>query len=186
MVFICVTTYTEHFKPMQATPDGEDETRSRHQLAIVKALGVCGGLIVAASSGAVMGKLPFRQDICGRILCCAPCLMAVLGVGVRGFTNIAKEKGMPLPPVAGVLAVLFSGGGSILVVIARFLPGHNLVTRGAEYSIWATVIGGSMVSIFLIIATISGHLRPMQQYQREGKDDDAQHQRRDVFQNLSL
>lgn len=119
--FLVIATCEGHCKPyFQAEGDQE---KTGHFLSIQKNIGTIGGLFVVASQGAQIGQLGFLRDVFGRILACVPCMVNCWVLGPTGFANIAAAVGVPFPTINGWMGVLCTGGGSVLVIIARFFVG---------------------------------------------------------------
>merc|ERR1712130_198559 len=89
-------------------------------------------------------------DEVGRLLLVSVYGGAAAGLGLGGFTGIATYFEFPFPKLMGFFAWLFTGLGSVLVLISPFVANAMV-----------SIVGLKMLIVFLAIATYVGHWRAL-------------------------
>merc|ERR1712060_701994 len=108
--------------------------------------------------------VPMGQDVAwlvdefGRLLLVFMFLGASVQLGPKGFIGIATYFEFPLPQLMGIFAWLFTGIGSILVLVGP-LMGQAMVS----------ILGLWLLIIFLAIATYVGHYRALSYTEGQAK-----------------
>jgi len=173
IVFMIPATYSGHLKPLSTA---EGDAKKSHEQHLGRNIAIIGGLVVVIASdlpsvhlAAFSGWVNFWQyhallvGEVGRFLVVFPCLGAAGALGVGGFTGIATHLKYPMPAFMGMMAVLFTGLGSVFVVAGPALGCALLSIAGAK-----------MLIIFLVIASYSGHYKPMLASEGAAKTDHEQ------------
>lgn len=172
IIFLIFASYSGHYKPLSSA-EGQEKVKHQQSLANNVSLGGCLVMLIGheimqlSPSAPLIGPvvafyLPLAPGIStvGRFLMVFPFVSAGAKLGVAGFTGIARHFGFPLPAISGFLAFLFSQLGSSLVLLSPFLPSRwSIGPFNAQ--VVTSIAGAKMLIIFLIIASYSGHFRPM-------------------------
>jgi len=133
----------------------EDEAEKMREVAqLLKNIGIMGGFFVILSTCSVVGNLPFRQDIIGRVLACVPVVCLSIRFGPKGFKNYVEDAGLKPAALFGLCGFITGVCGPLCVIVARFLPGEKVVSRSSKWQTMASSVGAGMVVIHLIAATI--------------------------------
>eukprot|EP00446_Apocalathium_sp_SHHI-4_P007392 CAMPEP_0177162826 /NCGR_PEP_ID=MMETSP0367-20130122/6087_1 /TAXON_ID=447022 ORGANISM="Scrippsiella hangoei-like, Strain SHHI-4" /NCGR_SAMPLE_ID=MMETSP0367 /ASSEMBLY_ACC=CAM_ASM_000362 /LENGTH=367 /DNA_ID=CAMNT_0018608613 /DNA_START=40 /DNA_END=1144 /DNA_ORIENTATION=- len=172
VIFLIFASYSGHYKPLSSA-EGQEKVKHQQSLANNVSLGGCLVMLIGheimqlSPSAPLIGPvvafyLPLAPGIStvGRFLMVFPFVSAGAKLGVAGFTGVARHFGFPLPAISGLLAFLFSQLGSSLVMLSPFLPSRWAIGPFNAQAVTA-IAGAKMLIIFLIIASYSGHFRPM-------------------------